>query len=171
MDPPPLGRHHLFLLSSRQTRSFIVFFVPKNFGIFFFFFENLKPNTDQSVSTTTSGGLMFSSPMYSRRNVSAIEISEMAATTDDRSGSGIAGHLRSEPNLLQTKHSRKSSATGGIVAMLSQQNSVDTASVGSSSVDWSPPDSNVHSRRNTMMLKSCHHDYYALKKIFNFNMV
>ena len=95
---------------------------------------------DQSAITTssTSGGLMFSSPLNSRRNMSAMEISGMLRNNNNE------GHPpKSDTDLLQMQKQNGNKP-------LSQQNSMDTTSVGSSSVDWSPPDSNIHSRRNTI---------------------
>nr|CAD2171867.1 unnamed protein product [Meloidogyne enterolobii] len=90
------------------------------------------PTTDKSKSTTsTSGGLMFSSPLD--RNKSAIEIN-----------GDICDHSQNDfcSNLKEMDETKKT---------LSQQNSIDTVSVGSSSVDWSPPDTAIHSRRNTVL--------------------
>ena len=88
----------------------------------------LQPSTDKSKSTTsTSGGLMFTSPL--NRNKSTIEI-----------GESVSGQSPDETKQVE-----------GTKKTLSQQNSIDTVSVGSSSVDWSPPDTAMHSRRNTVL--------------------
>ena len=85
---------------------------------------------------------MFSSPLNTRRNLSAVEISGMLHETD---GIAVNGVVRSDTD-LQTMNA----VVDGKQAM-NQQNSMDTTSVGSSSVDWSPPESNMHSRRNTLL--------------------
>uniref|UniRef100_A0A1I8B7P0 Protein EFR3 homolog B n=1 Tax=Meloidogyne hapla TaxID=6305 RepID=A0A1I8B7P0_MELHA len=91
------------------------------------------PSTDKSKSTTsTSGGLLFSSPL--NRNQSAIE---MGGDVCDQNLDEFSSNLRP----IETDETKKT---------LSHQSSVDTVSVGSSSVDWSPPDTAMHSRRNTV---------------------
>jgi hypothetical protein len=84
---------------------------------------------------------MFSSPLNTRRNLSAVEISEMAH------GGGVYDEA------ISMTHKKFDGKQHANITLLSQQNSVDvdTVSVGSSSVDWSPPESNLHSRRNTIL--------------------
>ena len=74
---------------------------------------------------------MFSSPLD--RNKSAIEIN---GDICDHSQNNFCSNLKEMDETKKT---------------LSQQDSIDTVSVGSSSVDWSPPDTAIHSRRNTVL--------------------
>jgi hypothetical protein len=102
----------------------------------------IKLNTDQST-TTTSGGLMFTtSPLNSRRNLSAMEINVLLNGSKGEDGQKEMGTAKSDTEL------QKTNAGSGLNT--SKQSSFDNdGSIGSSSVDWSPPESNVHSRRNT----------------------
>uniref|UniRef100_A0A914I6P1 EFR3-like protein n=1 Tax=Globodera rostochiensis TaxID=31243 RepID=A0A914I6P1_GLORO len=82
------------------------------------------PSAAGASSSTTSGGLMFSSPLNSSRSAQEND-SNSSNTQLAEDGEKLNGAYRTS--------------------------SVDAASVGSSSVDWSPPESRKHSRRNTAL--------------------
>ncbi|KAL3080761.1 hypothetical protein niasHS_005348 [Heterodera schachtii] len=89
------------------------------------------PSAAGGSSSSTSGGMMFSSPLDSCKTEEANE---------------TGGDSNSTTQIMAMEEGGDTAKNDG-----QRTSSLDATSVGSSSVDWSPPESRKHSRRNTAL--------------------